>query len=58
MTQAVERFLNDDGGANLVEYALLAGLLSMACFLALSAIGTNLTTFLSGLATKLAAIAP
>ena len=58
MTLAVKRFVSDEVGADLIEYVLLAGLLSMACFVALSAIGTNPNTFLSSVATKIASIAP
>lgn len=58
VTQSINQFVTDETGANLIEYALLAGLLSMACFLALSSIGSNLSTFLSSLATKVASIAP
>ena len=58
MTQVVSRFVHEETGANLIEYVLLAGLLSMACFLALSAIGAKLSAFLTGFATRLAAVAP
>lgn len=58
MIHAVNRFIKDDEGADLIEYALLAGLLAMACFVALSSVGTNLTTLFSGIATKVASITP
>ena len=56
--QAVSGFVRDETGADLIEYVLLAGLLSMACFLALSSIGTNLQAFFTSVSTRLAAVAP
>ena len=58
MDQAFKRFISEEQGADLIEYALLAGLLAMACFVALSGIGTNVTAFFSSIATKVSTIAP
>ncbi len=42
------RFLNHDGGATAIEYALIAGFLSIAVTAAVMSIGTKLdTTFAS-----------
>ena len=42
------RFLNHDGGATAIEYALIAGFLSIAITAAVMSIGTKLdTTFAS-----------
>ena len=38
------RFLNDDGGATAIEYALIAGFLSIAITAAVTSIGTKLDT--------------
>jgi Flp pilus assembly pilin Flp len=37
----LRRRLRDDGGASLVEYALLIGLLAIVCFSALQFLGTR-----------------
>jgi pilus assembly protein Flp/PilA len=54
----LKRFTTDEDGADLIEYALLAGLISFACFLALTSTGTSLNGFFTGVATKLAGILP
>jgi pilus assembly protein Flp/PilA len=42
------RLLNDDGGATSIEYAIIAGFLSIAILAAVTGIGTKLdTTFTS-----------
>jgi Flp pilus assembly pilin Flp len=51
-------FIAAEDGADLLEYALLAGLLVMACFIALSSVGSNMTTFLGSVASKVATIVP
>jgi pilus assembly protein Flp/PilA len=38
------RFLKDDGGATAIEYALIAGFLSIAITAAVTSIGTKLDT--------------
>jgi Flp pilus assembly pilin Flp len=58
VTDTLKRFMSDETGADLIEYALLVGLLSMACFLTLTSVGTSVKTFLGALATKVASIAP
>jgi Flp pilus assembly pilin Flp len=58
VTETLKQFMSDEAGADLIEYALLAGLLSMACFLALSGVGTGLTTFFGSVSAKMAAIVP
>jgi len=58
VAQALKRFVTDEDGADLIEYALMVGLLAMACFVALSSLGTTLTTFFSSVITKVASIAP
>ena len=43
MTRAIATFIYEDHGNDILEYAFLAGLLSLACFTALSAIGANIS---------------
>ena len=52
------RFLNDDQGADLIEYALLAGLISLACVAALTAIGGDVKKIYDSIQTKIAAAVP
>ena len=58
MLSMLQRFTTDEDGADLIEYALLAGLISFACFLALTSTGTSLNGFFTGVGTKLASILP
>ena len=38
----IKRFLKDEEGVTMVEYGLLAALISIVCIVAITAIGTNL----------------
>ena len=40
----IKRFLKDEEGVTMVEYGLLAALISIVCIVAITAIGTNLNT--------------
>ncbi len=50
---AVARFLRDENGASLVEYALLIALIAVVCVGAVTLIGTNVNAKLNGAATSL-----
>ena len=39
---SINRFFNDETGADLIEYALLAGLISLACAFTLGTVGTSI----------------
>ena len=41
----IKRFMQDESGANGVEYALLAGLIAVAFIIGAGALGTHLNTF-------------
>jgi Flp pilus assembly pilin Flp len=43
------RFAGDAAGVDLVEYALLAGLITLAAAAGLSSIGSSVSSFLGGL---------
>jgi pilus assembly protein Flp/PilA len=49
----IKQFINDDGGADLIEYALLAGLISLAAVAALGTVGTSITGLFNKISTKL-----
>lgn len=50
LMQGVRSFLRDEEGANLVEYALLAGLIAVAIIAGATLLGNNLNTFFTQLA--------
>jgi len=43
MKNLFNRFVNEEAGQDLIEYALLAGLISLVCVLAISAAGTKVS---------------
>lgn len=49
----IARFINDDQGADLIEYALLIGLITLAAVGSLTTIGTNISDLWSRISTKL-----
>ena len=50
---AVLRFLRDEDGASLVEYALLIALIAVVCVAAVTLLGTNVNGKLNSAATSL-----
>ena len=56
--ESVKRFIHDDQGADLIEYALLAGLISLACVGALTTVGTDLKKLYDSIAARIAANVP
>ncbi len=55
--KSIARFINDDRGADLIEYALLAGLISLASVATLTTVGTDLKNLYTSISTKIAGIA-
>jgi len=53
-----KQFIDDDQGADLIEYALLAGLISLAAVVTLTAVGTSITGLFTKISTKLNGINP
>jgi pilus assembly protein Flp/PilA len=51
LLQSTKQFLQDEEGANAVEYALLAGLIAVAFIVGATALGTQLNLFFTNLAT-------
>ena len=52
------RFADDAAGVDLVEYALLAGLVALAAVAGLASVGSSLSSFLGGLDVYLATVLP
>lgn len=51
--RTIKRFIHDEGAADLIEYALLAGLVSLAAVGTLTTVGTSITGLFGKLKTKL-----
>jgi pilus assembly protein Flp/PilA len=47
----IRRFLKDESGVTLIEYALIAGLIAIACVVAVTALGGNLQTAYGNIST-------
>jgi pilus assembly protein Flp/PilA len=47
MKNLINRFVNEEAGQDLIEYALLAGLISLVCVLAITNAGTKVSTLFS-----------
>ena len=43
MKNLMKRFVNEEAGQDLIEYALLAGLISIVCVLAITNAGTKVS---------------
>jgi pilus assembly protein Flp/PilA len=49
----IARFINDDQGADLIEYALLVGLITLAAVGSLTSIGSNISGLWVKISTKI-----
>ena len=56
MQKLVNRFRRDDEGAALVEYGMLVGLIAVICVVAVTALGTEVSTAFSTIASALSTI--
>jgi pilus assembly protein Flp/PilA len=54
--RAIQAFIRNEEGADLIEYALLAGLISLAAVATLSTVGTSVTGLFAKVSTKLDAV--
>jgi pilus assembly protein Flp/PilA len=50
---SIQQFVSSEEGADLIEYALLAGLISLAAVAALGTVGTSISTLFGRITTKL-----
>ena len=44
MSKFVSRFMNDESGATAIEYGLIVALIAVVIIVAVTAVGTNLST--------------
>lgn len=56
MITTLRALLRDDQGQDLIEYALLAGFISLATVAAITSVGTSLNTLYTTIAKKVGAI--
>ena len=57
MKNLVKRFVADDQGQDLIEYALLGGFVSLVAVVGATALGNNLNTWYGAVATRVATMA-
>jgi len=50
MQNLFNRFVREEAGQDLIEYALLAGLISLVCVLAITAAGQKVSTLFTNVA--------
>ncbi len=53
MSNFVTRFVKDETGATAIEYGLIAALIAVAIIVAVTSLGTALSTKFNGIATSL-----
>ena len=56
MKRLIARFIGDDEGQDLIEYALLAGFISLVAIIAITLLGTGINEVFQGLADTVAGI--
>ena len=57
MKNILVRLMRDDEGQDLIEYALLAGFISLVAVAAITTVGTNVNTVYTNVGTKVAGAA-
>ncbi len=55
MKNLFSQFVREDQGQDLIEYALLAGFISLAATVAITAVGTNLIALYNAVSAKVVA---
>ena len=53
MTNILNRFMRDDSGATMIEYALMVALIAVVCLVAVTSIGTKASTKFNAIASSL-----
>jgi pilus assembly protein Flp/PilA len=56
MYTVIDRFRREEEGAALVEYGMLVGLIAVICVVAVTTLGTEVSTAFSNIANSLAAL--
>ncbi len=51
--KALKSFMRDDSGQSLIEYALVAGIIGLGAVLALTSLGTKISSAFSKIGTQL-----
>ena len=54
----LDKFVTDESGQDLIEYALIAGLISLVAITTITTIGTTVGNIFTSISTKLSAAAP
>jgi pilus assembly protein Flp/PilA len=57
MKNSFNRFVCDEQGQDLIEYALLAGLISLVCVLAITGVGTKVKALFTSIEAEIPASA-
>jgi pilus assembly protein Flp/PilA len=57
MRAMITRFVKDDAGQDLIEYALLAAFIALACVVAMGLVGTGVNDLFTSIKDKLQAAA-
>jgi pilus assembly protein Flp/PilA len=57
MNETMTRFVREDSGQDLIEYALLAAFIALAAIVAMTALGTSISGFFTSVKGKLDAAA-
>ncbi len=53
MKELVRRFVREEEGQDLVEYAMLLAFIALICITAVKTLGTNVNSFFDNMATQL-----
>ena len=53
LLQKARQFLADERGSNAIEYGLIASLIAVAIIVAVTAVGTDLSTLFTAISTEL-----
>ena len=56
--EMIKRFLKDEEGATMVEYALMLALIAAVCITAVALIGTNANTLFNAIAGRIPTTVP
>lgn len=58
MKQQIRSFLQDESGATMIEYGLIAALVAVAAIVALESLGTSITGIFTAVGTKIDGVKP
>lgn len=58
MTEMIKNFWTDEEGATAIEYGLIAGLIAVGIVVGATALGTDLNSLFTRIATKLTSFVP